>query len=199
MTVACGSPTRHERERLLGQRGCVVWMTGLSGSGKSTIARALQRWLQETNRVAVVLDGDQIRGGLSGDLGFTAEDRAENVRRAAEVAALLAGDGFIVIAALIAPARRDRQCARLAVERVVAGRFLEVHVHAHIAECERRDPKGLYRQAREGAIRQFTGVDAPYEEPLSPDLVLPTARLGVEECVRGLWLLLRERGLLGRP
>jgi len=153
---------------MLGQRGAVVWLTGLSGSGKSTVAYALEQVLSTRARPSYVLDGDNLRHGLNGDLGFTAADREENIRRVGEVAALFADAGLIAIAAFISPYRRDRDCAR----RMAAGRFFEVFCDTPLAVCEARDPKGLYRRARAGEIRGFTGIDDPYEPPESPELTV---------------------------
>jgi adenylyl-sulfate kinase len=185
-----------DRERLLGQRGCVVWLTGLSGSGKSTVARAVEARLLDAERLAYVLDGDNLRHGLNADLGFSPADRGENVRRAAEVAALLADAGVIVITALISPYRADRAGARRAAG---ARAFLEVFVDAPLAVCEERDPKGLYARARRGEIADFTGVSAPYEPPESPDLVLASGREETAACAEAVVRLLAERGLLAPP
>lgn len=182
-----------ERGRVLGQRGCVVWMTGLSGSGKSTIARAAERLLLERGRAAYVLDGDNVRHGLNGDLGFSPEDREENIRRIGEVAALFADAGLIVLVAFISPYARDRRRAR---EAAGARRFLEVFVDADLATCQQRDPKGLYEKARAGEIQDFTGISAPYEPPASADLLLPTGRLSIIECAETLVRRLGEEGFL---
>jgi bifunctional enzyme CysN/CysC len=151
--------------------GATVWLTGLSGSGKSTVAVALERLLVTSGRPAYRLDGDNLRHGLNADLGFTADDRAENVRRAGEVARLLADAGVVAIVPLISPYRAGRDASRAAHEEAGLA-FLEVFVDTPIEECERRDPKGLYAKARAGEITGFTGVDDPYEAPLEPDLVL---------------------------
>jgi adenylylsulfate kinase len=191
-----GDVTPEDRQRLLGQRGCVVWLTGLSGSGKSTIARTLERRLVRRGRLVYVLDGDNFRHGLASDLGFTPADREENIRRAGEVAALLADAGIIAVTAFISPYRRDRRRARSAAP---AGRFVEVFVDAPLAECERRDPKGLYRRARAGELADFTGVSAPYERPESPELVLDAAGRSAEQCAGDLEACLDGRGLLSGP
>ncbi len=182
-----------DRARLLGQRGCVVWLTGLSGSGKSTLAHALERRLLDEGRLAYVLDGDGVRQGLNGDLGFSAADREENIRRIGEVAALFADAGLITLVSFISPYVRDRERARAA-----AGpeRFCEVFVDAPLAVCEQRDPKGLYRRARAGEIPDFTGISAPYERPPRPDLVIDTAAEGLDASLARLLAHLVERGFL---
>jgi adenylyl-sulfate kinase len=185
-----------DRERLLGQRGGVVWLTGLSGAGKSTVARAVEARLLDAGRLAYVLDGDNLRNGLNADLGFSPADRGENVRRAAEVAALLADAGVLVVAALISPYRTDRAAARRAAG---ARPFLEVFVDAPLALCEERDPKGLYARARRGEIADFTGVSAPYEPPEAPDLVLASGRDEAAACAEAVVGLLAARGLLAPP
>jgi len=164
-----GEATREERRAALGGPGATVWLTGLPASGKSTIASAVEARLVAEGRHAYVLDGDNLRHGLNGDLGFSAEDRAENVRRTAEVAALLADAGVIALAALVSPYAADRAAARAAHERHGLP-FLEVHVATTLEECERRDPKGLYAKARAGELPGLTGVGAPYEPPERPDL-----------------------------
>jgi bifunctional enzyme CysN/CysC len=170
------------RSAILGHRGCIIWMTGLSGSGKSTLAQALEQRLLSSGILSAILDGDVLRTGLSRNLGFTADDRSENLRRATELAIHLADAGVVVIAALISPFRADRaMAAERAKERGVP--FAEVFVNAPLAECERRDPKQLYRKARSGEIKQFTGIDSPYEAPLSPDVELRTDRLSVGESI----------------
>jgi adenylylsulfate kinase len=188
-----GTIRREDREKLLGQKGCVVWLTGLSGSGKSTVAHEVERELIEHGHLAYVLDGDNLRHGLNRGLGFTAEDRAENVRRTAEVAKLIADTGTIVFAALISPSRAERARVR---EIVGADRFLEVWVSAPLEICEQRDPKGLYRKARAGEIANFTGISAPYEEPLDPDLTLDTGGDDLAHSVANLLALLRTRNVI---
>lgn len=169
-----------QRLDAIGQRGCVVWLTGLSGSGKSSIALRVERHLLELGRVAYTLDGDNIRHGLCSDLGFKPEDRRENVRRVGEVVRLMADAGVIAIVALISPYRAERTAVRA---RLPEGRFVEVFVDTPLAICEQRDPKGLYARARSGEIPNFTGISAPYERPETPELVLPTAELDVDACV----------------
>jgi adenylyl-sulfate kinase len=164
-----GETTREERWAALGGPGVTVWLTGLPASGKSTLAAAAEAELLRQGRAAYVLDGDNLRHGLNGDLGFSAGDRTENVRRTAEVAALLADAGVVCLAALVSPYAADRAAARAAHERRELA-FREVHVSTSLAECERRDPKGLYARARAGELTGMTGVDAPYEPPEAPDL-----------------------------
>ena len=162
---------REQRWAALGHGGATIWMTGLPASGKSTIAAGVEATLLESGRSAYVLDGDNLRHGLNGDLGFSADDRAENVRRTAEVSALLADAGVVVLVALVSPYRADREAARAAHDRRGLP-FLEVWVATSLEECERRDPKGLYARARAGELKHLTGVDDPYEAPDSPDLVV---------------------------
>ncbi len=165
-----------------GHRGAVVWLTGLSASGKSTLAMQMEQRLFANGRQVYVLDGDNVRQGLSSDLGFSSQDRTENIRRIGEVAALFADAGVVVITAFISPYRADRARAKSAA----GDRFCEVYVKAPLELCEQRDPKGLYRKARSGVILDFTGVSAPYEPPESPDLVIDTGTRTVEESVRQL-------------
>jgi adenylyl-sulfate kinase len=162
---------RAQRWGALGHPGATVWMTGLPASGKSTVAAAVEARLVGEARPAYVLDGDNLRHGLNGDLGFSAEDRAENVRRTAEVSALLADAGVVVLVALVSPYRADRAAAR-AIHEQRELPFLEVHVATSLEECERRDPKGLYARARAGELQHLTGVDDPYEPPDAPDVVV---------------------------
>lgn len=159
-------------------RAPVLWLTGLSGAGKSTIAQATCQALRQLGRAATVLDGDDLRRGLTRDLGFSEADRAENVRRAAEVARLMADAGFIVIVALISPFREDRARARALFEE---GRFFEIHIDTALSVAEARDPKGLYRRARQGLLPAFTGISSPYEAPLAPALRIDTAQVSAEE------------------
>ena len=183
-----GQVTPVERSALLGQQPVTVWLTGLSGSGKSTLSRALERRLVDLGRACYVLDGANLRYGLNRDLGFAPEERRENIRRVAEVARLMNDAGIIVVTAFISPYRDDRERAR----RVIGEeRFIEVHLSATLAACERRDPRGLYRKARRGELPDFTGVSAPYETPHSPALSIDTEALDVEASVR----LLVERAL----
>ncbi|ABE30492.1 adenylylsulfate kinase [Paraburkholderia xenovorans LB400] len=160
-------------------RGAVIWMTGLSGAGKSTLANALHLRLKEAGQAAIVLDGDVLRRGLNADLGFTPEDRTENLRRVAHVAALFMQQGFVVIAAVISPEHRHRRAAR----EIVGEGFVEVFVNAPLQVCEARDAKGLYARARRGEIAHFTGISDPFEAPLAADLVIETDRMPVNEGV----------------
>jgi len=169
-----------ERWRKSGHRGGVMWFTGLSGSGKSTLALALEKQLFEDGFHTFVLDGDNLRHGLNSDLGFSPEDRGENIRRVGEVAALFASTGLIVLTAFISPYRTDRDLARAAA----GDGFQEVYLDPGLDVCERRDPKGLYRKARAGEIPEFTGISAPYESPTAPEIVVDTGAVTVEESVK---------------
>ncbi|MFD0868590.1 Adenylyl-sulfate kinase [Chlamydia abortus] len=174
------SVTKPDRHRLNRHKSCVLWFTGLSGSGKSTLANAVQTKLHELEKRSYVLDGDNIRHGLSKGLGFSAEDRRENIRRIGEVAKLFVDAGIITLTAFISPYREDRNLARGLLE---PGEFIEIYVKCPLEECERRDPKGLYQKARNGEISEFTGISSPYEEPLAPDIVIDSSRKSVEESV----------------
>ena len=189
-----GHISRRHREAVLGQRGATIWLTGLSGSGKSTIAVAAEGALVERGRVAYVLDGDNIRHGLNKNLGFSPEDRTENIRRIGEVARLFTDAGVIVFSSFISPYRADRDAVR---ELMQDGDFIEVHVDASVETCEGRDVKGLYAKARKGEIPEFTGISAPYEEPEKPELLLDTKLQSVEESVAQLLSYLEEKGYLG--
>ncbi len=173
-----------ERAARNGHWGGVVWLTGLSGSGKSTIALELERRLFAAGYQVYALDGDNVRHGLNRDLGFSAGDREENIRRVGEVAALMAGAGLLVITSFISPYRADRAGARAAMERYRRGAFHEIHVAASLELCEARDPKGLYRKARAGELADFTGISAPYEAPGDPELTVDTGGLSVEESLQ---------------
>lgn len=175
--------TRESRQQRFGHPGGVVWLTGLSGSGKSTLAMRLEEHLHKLGYACFTLDGDNIRYGLNANLGFSQADRAENIRRVGEVAALFADAGLICVTAFISPYRQDRLIARQAASR---SSFHEIHIAADLATCEARDPKGLYRKARAGKLREFTGIDAPYERPETPELTLDTASESVETCIEKL-------------
>lgn len=190
-----GNLTREERFALLTSRGCTLWFTGLPSSGKSTIASALEQVLVQRGRHCYRLDGDNIRFGLNKNLGFSAEDRKENIRRIGEVAKLFADSGTIALTSFISPYAADRDAARALHESTGLG-FLEVFVDTPIDECEKRDPKGLYRKARAGEIKGFTGVDDPYEAPTKPELRLEAGVMGVEACVRACLDLLASRGVI---
>jgi adenylyl-sulfate kinase len=168
-----------DRSRIKGQRSCLIWLTGLSGSGKSTLADALDHRLHAAQRHTYLLDGDNLRHGLNRDLGFSAEDRSENIRRVGEVGALMVDAGLIAIAAFISPFRADRELVR----SLLPGRFVEIHVSTPLSVCEDRDPKGLYRKARAGELKQFTGIDSPFEMPEAAELTIDTSKLSVEEAV----------------
>ena len=185
---------REDREGRRGHRGAVIWFTGLSGSGKSTIATALDHRLFEDGRFSYVLDGDNVRHGLNGDLGFSPDDREENIRRIGEVAKLMADAGAVVLTAFISPYRKDRDRVREIQTRDMD--FIEVLVDCPLDVCEERDPKGLYKKARAGEIPQFTGISAPYETPEAPELVVNTSELSVGECVDALMEYLGAKGYL---
>lgn len=185
--------TRPERETILGSRGCVVWLTGLSGSGKSTVSRRVEQLLLERRVNAYVLDGDNVRFGLNRDLGFSPEHRVENIRRVGEVAKLFADAAVIAVTAFISPYRQDRDQVRALLN---PGEFIEVFIDTPLEECEARDPKGLYKKARAGQIPEFTGISAPYEVPLSPELVVPTAGRSVDECATDVVDYLRAHGFI---
>jgi len=184
--------TLEDRENLNGHRSVVVWFTGLSGSGKSTIAHAVEKALYEKRCRTFVLDGDNIRHGLNKNLGFSPEDRAENIRRIGEVAKLFMQAGIIVMTAFISPYRENRDRVRA----ICDGRFVEVYVKCDLAVCEARDTKGLYKKARAGEVKEFTGISAPYEEPLNAELVVDTAKESVEESAERVLALLRQRGVI---
>ncbi|MDX9741452.1 MAG: adenylyl-sulfate kinase [Gammaproteobacteria bacterium] len=184
---------RGMRERLNGHKSAVLWFTGLSGSGKSTLAHAVEDRLHAVGCRTFVLDGDNIRHGLCGDLGFSDEDRVENIRRIGEVSKLFVEAGVIALTAFISPFRSDRERVR---GLMMHGDFIEIYCKASLETCEERDPKGLYKKARAGEIKAFTGISSPYEEPLTPELVIETDRLSLEESVEQVMDLLRERGIL---
>jgi adenylylsulfate kinase len=184
--------SQEDRGRILGQRGVTVWLTGLSASGKTTIARQLEMQLIEQGQLCYILDGDNVRHGLNRDLGFTMEDRKENIRRIAEVAALMNDAGVIVITSFISPYRLDRQSARAVIGDDA---FLEVFVDTPLEVCEERDPRGLYRKARAGEIQQFTGISDTYEVPENADIVLPTLELEPDQSAGRVIRELQERGV----
>lgn len=181
---------RNDKESLLKQHSIMIWFTGLSGSGKSTIAIALERELHQRNILCRILDGDNIRSGINNNLGFSAEDRKENIRRIAEISKLFVDTGIVTIAAFISPERAMRE---MAAKIIGEENFIEVYVNTPIEECERRDIKGLYARARKGEIKDFTGVSSPFEAPLHPALSLNTAELSLEESVKQLLDLILPR------
>jgi len=185
--------TKQEREKISGHRGCTVWLTGLSGSGKSTIANLVEKALWERGVRAYVLDGDNIRHGLNKDLGFSPADRTENIRRIGEVAALFTDAGIVNVTAFISPYRADRDRVRAAMK---PGDFIEVFIDCDLDECEKRDPKGLYKKARAGEIPEFTGISAPYEAPEKPELVIKNTKQTTEQSVEELLGFLERKGFL---
>jgi adenylylsulfate kinase len=185
--------SKAERRKLNNHNSCVVWFTGLPSSGKSTIASEVEHQLNSKGIRTYLLDGDNVRHGLNSNLGFSPEDREENIRRIGEVAKLFVDAGIITLVAFISPYRKDREKARHILE---AGEFIEVYVKCPAEVCEQRDPKGLYQKARQGEIREFTGVSAPYEEPLHPEIVLETDRLAVDESVKKIIDYLENRRII---
>lgn len=189
-----GQIVREDRERVLNQRGVTIWLTGLSGSGKSTIAVAAEKALVDRGCLAYVLDGDNVRHGLNKNLGFSPEDRTENIRRIGEVSRLFTDSGVIVFTSFISPYRSDRDAVR---ELMGTGDFVEAYVAAELQTCEDRDVKGLYAKARKGEIPEFTGISAPYEEPEKPELLVDTNQQTVEQSVEQIVSYLKENGYLG--
>lgn len=189
----CSGVLPEEREALFRQRGCVLWFTGLSGSGKSTVAHAVEHELIRMGHAAYVLDGDNVRRRLNANLGFSDEDRHENIRRVGEVAHLFAEAGLVCLTSFISPFRADRELARSIIGH---DRMLEVHLSTSIEQCEARDPKGLYKKARTGEIPEFTGVSSPYEPPEHPELSIDTSACTVEQSVQQVLAACRERGYL---
>lgn len=188
-----GDVTKKYRNKLLNQKGIVIWFTGLSGSGKSTLAHALEKKLFHQGKLSFVLDGDNIRHGLNKNLGFSPEDREENIRRIGEVARLFCDAGIITMTAFISPYRRDRDKAR---ELLKKDEFVEIFLKVPLKIAEKRDPKGLYRKARIGEIKDFTGISAPYEEPLNPEIVIDTSKKTVKECTESIYKFLKDRNLI---
>ena len=190
-----GEVTRDDRNRLLGQKGATLWFTGLSGSGKSTVAVALEKELIARGHLAYRLDGDNVRMGINKNLGFSAEDRKENIRRIGEVAKLFVDAGVVVLSSFISPYRADRDSVR-ALHDEAGVDFIEVFVDCALEEAERRDPKGLYKKARAGEIKNFTGIDDPYEAPASPEITLRSDQMTLDEEVEHLLKLLAARGII---
>jgi len=183
--------TREDREKLLGQKGFTLWFTGLSRSGKSTLATEVEKTLYKRGYITFILDGDNIRHGLNRNLGFSPEDREENIRRVGEVAHLFSQAGIINMTAFISPYRADRKKARDLAEE---GKFIEIFCKCSVAVCEKRDQKGLYKKARAGEIAEFTGISAPYEEPENPEIILDTDKESVEESTQKAITFLEESG-----
>jgi adenylylsulfate kinase len=184
---------REHRERQNGHRSAALWFTGLSGAGKSTLAHAVEEKLHELGVRTYVLDGDNVRHGLCGDLGFSPHDRSENIRRIGEMAKLFVDAGVVALTAFISPFRADRDRVRALMQE---GDFIEIYCRCSVEVCETRDVKGLYKLAREGKVREFTGISSPYEEPLSPELVIETGSMTLEQCVEKVLNALRERGIV---
>jgi adenylylsulfate kinase len=187
--------TREDREKLLRQKGCVIWFTGLSGSGKSTLAHEVENMLHQRGHLTCVLDGDNIRHGLNKNLGFSPEDREENIRRIGEVAKLFADAGVIAMTAFISPYRADRDNARALLDE---GQFVEVFADCALEVCEERDPKGLYKRARAGEIKEFTGISAPYEAPSNPEVAVDTGKQSLVESAQAVVDFLEGAGLIPR-
>jgi len=185
---------KEDRQRLNGHRSAVVWFTGLSGSGKSTLAHRLEEKLFERGMRTYVMDGDNIRTGLNKDLGFSAEDREKNIQRIGQVAKLFVDAGILVMTAFISPYKKDREFARRLVQ---GGEFIEVYVKCPLTVCEQRDVKGLYQKAKEGIIKNFTGIDDPYEEPGHPEIVVETDKMAVEESVEKIVSYLEKEKYFG--
>ncbi|MBW9258552.1 MAG: adenylyl-sulfate kinase [Candidatus Thiodiazotropha sp. (ex. Lucinisca nassula)] len=185
--------TRDRREKMNLHRAKLLWFTGLSGSGKSTLAHALEERLHQRGCRTYVFDGDNVRHGLCNDLGFSVEDRTENIRRIGEMSKLFVDAGVIALTAFISPIREDRNKAR---ELFSEGDFIEVYIKASIETCESRDVKGLYKKAREGIIKNFTGISSPYEAPENPEIVVDTENREVDECVDSLLAALEEQGVI---
>lgn len=188
----CATVTRQRRELLNGHRSAVLWFTGLSGSGKSTLAHALEENLHQRGCRTFVLDGDNVRHGLCADLGFSEEDRTENIRRLGELSKLFLESGIIVLTAFISPFRRDRDKVRMLVG---AENFIEIYCRCPLSVCEQRDTKGLYRRARRGEVKEFTGISSPYEEPVDPSIIIDTDQISIEDCVARIEKLLSEKSL----
>jgi adenylylsulfate kinase len=191
-----GHVTPEERQLLLKQKGATLWFTGLSGSGKSTIAFTLEHALVQQGRLAYVLDGDNIRHGLNKNLGFSAADREENIRRIGEVAKLFADCGVLAMTSFISPYRKDRDAVR-ALHDAAKMPFMEIHVNTPIDTCEGRDPKGLYKKARAGQLKGFTGIDDPYEAPLQPELTIDATNTSPQQATVLLLEYLQKRGIFG--
>lgn len=184
--------TRERRQKMNQHKGAILWFTGLSGAGKSTLAHAVEEELHQRGCRTFVLDGDNVRHGLCGDLSFSVDDRTENIRRISEVAKLMLEAGVITLTAFISPFREEREKARTIAPH---GDFYEIYCHAPLEVCEERDVKGFYQKARRGEIKEFTGISSPYEEPLKPELVVDTGSAPLEDCVEQVMEMLEERGV----
>jgi adenylylsulfate kinase len=180
---------REDREKLLNQKGIVLWFTGLSGSGKSTVASLLEKKLHNMGKLTYLLDGDNVRHGLNSDLGFLEEDRIENIRRIAELSKLFLDSGIITITTFISPFRNDRE----KVKELLGDDFIEVYIDCPLEVCEKRDPKGIYKKARLGEIKNFTGIDSPYEKPINPEITVSTHLNTIDECVDSIVDYLNNR------
>jgi len=187
--------TRLRREQLNGHKGAILWFTGLSGSGKSTIAHAIEERLHQSGCHTFVFDGDNVRHGLCGDLGFSQKDRSENIRRIGEMVKLFLEAGIIVLTAFISPVGKDRERVR---SLAPAGDFIEIYCRCPLNVCESRDVKGLYQRARSGEVKEFTGISSPYEAPEKPELVLDTNVCSLDECVSKVMALLSQRGIISK-
>jgi adenylylsulfate kinase len=190
-----GEVTREDRNKILGQKGATLWFTGLSGSGKSTVAVALEQALAAKGKLTYRLDGDNIRLGINKNLGFSADDRTENIRRIGEISKLFVDVGIITLSSFVSPYRADRDLVR-ELHEAAGMQFIEVYVDVPLSVAEERDPKGLYKKARAGEIPNFTGISDPYEEPLNAEVVLNSHEMSLEEEVAVLLNILEERGLL---
>ncbi|MEO2267709.1 adenylyl-sulfate kinase [Pseudoalteromonas sp. YIC-656] len=185
---------KQKRQTANGHKSCILWFTGFSGSGKSTIAGALENKLHELGHKTYLLDGDNVRHGLCGDLSFSDEDRKENIRRVGEASKLMVDAGLLVLTAFISPFQAERTMVRNLVEE---GEFIEVYLDTPLATCEQRDPKGLYKKARAGEIAHFTGIDSDYEVPVNPEIIINTGELSIEACVAQLLDYLKEKEIIG--
>lgn len=188
-----GKITKEDRIKLMRQKGVTIWLTGFSGSGKSTIAVELEHALIENSHQAYILDGDNIRHGLNKNLGFSPEDRSENIRRISEVAKLFTDANIITITAFISPYRQDRENARKLMRD---GEFIEVYIKCPLDVCEQRDTKGLYKKARAGEVKEFTGISAPYEEPMNPEIIIDTSMMSVEQSTKNILKYLENNGYI---
>ncbi len=193
ITWHIGEVTKKDREKVLGQKGVVLWFTGLSGSGKSTLAHAVEKMIFDTGHLSFVLDGDNVRHGLNKNLGFSPKDREENIRRIGEVAKLFADCGVITMTAFISPYKKDRMKVR---ELLDEGEFIEIYVKVPLDVAEERDPKGLYKKARASEIKEFTGLTAPYEEPEDPEIMIDTSETSLEDSAKQVIDYLKDNGIL---